>query len=318
MQSSPRPRTWRRAPAAPIGSFRRLADYLLQLLQIVCSPGFGALRRVGVRRFGIGRGGHLAGCYSARMSRTLKLGMNIDHVATLRQVRYAGMLETFHAEPVLLNAAHEAENAGADSITIHLREDRRHIQDGDVYLLREHIQTKLNLELGNTPEIVAIALDAAPDFACLVPEDRAEVTTEGGLDVVGNRDAIAETTERLRTASIQVSLFIDPEPAQVEAAAEVGAEMIELHTGAFANAAGEGRDRELERLVDAARRAHAAGLQVNAGHGITTGNVETLFAIPHLAELNIGHHIVSRSIFIGLRAAVQEMLAVMSRYRSPE
>jgi pyridoxine 5-phosphate synthase len=244
----------------------------------------------------------------------LRLGVNIDHVATLRQARYARMAGAHNEEPALLDAALDCEAAGAHSITVHLREDRRHIQDRDVSLLRDKIGTHLNLEMGNASEIVEIALRIQPDFVCLVPENRQEITTEGGLDVAGNGAALTETTRRLQDSGIKVSLFIDPHPAQVEAAAKVGAEMIELHTGAYANALGHMREEELRRLVAAGRQAHDLGLQVNAGHGITTANLPELFAIPSLAELNIGHHIISRSIFVGLRAAVEEMLAVMARY----
>lgn len=247
-------------------------------------------------------------------SSALKLGVNIDHIATLRQARYALMPDSGNIEPSLLLAAREAEDAGADLITIHLREDRRHIQDADVFLLREHIQTRLNLEMGNTPEILEVALQAAPDFVCLVPEHRAEITTEGGLDVAANRTALASSIDRLQAAGILVSLFVDPDPEQIEASAACGADIVELHTGAFANAGGGHRRAELARLVAAGARAHAAGLQVNAGHGITTANVVELFAIPHMVELNIGHHIVSRAVFVGLRAAVGEMLAAMRGY----
>ncbi|MGK0189903.1 MAG: pyridoxine 5-phosphate synthase [Verrucomicrobiales bacterium] len=248
------------------------------------------------------------------MASKLKLGVNIDHVATLRQARYALMPESRNIEPNLLLAAMEAEDAGADSITIHLREDRRHIIDSDVFLVREHIRTQLNLEMGNTPEILAIALQAAPDFVCLVPENRAEITTEGGLDVAGNRDALADTLEQLQSASIQVSMFVDPDLAQIEASASIGADIVELHTGAFAGAEGDARQQELNRLITAGTAAHAAGLQVNAGHGITTVNVSELFAIPHMVELNIGHHLVSRALFVGLKAAVEEMIAAMAGY----
>lgn len=248
------------------------------------------------------------------MASKLKLGVNIDHVATLRQARYALMPESKNIEPNLLLAALEAEDAGADSITIHLREDRRHIIDSDVFLVREHIRTQLNLEMGNTPEILEIALRAQPDFVCLVPEHRDEITTEGGLNIAGNRDALADSLEQLQSASILVSMFVDPDLEQIEASAAIGADMVELHTGAFAGAEGDERKRELDRLVAAGAAAHAAGLQVNAGHGITTANVSELFAIPHMVELNIGHHIVSRALFVGLKQAVQEMIQAMAGY----
>lgn len=246
----------------------------------------------------------------------LKLGVNIDHVATLRQARYAQMPEAHNAEPSLLAAALEAEAGGADSITIHLREDRRHIQDADVAAVRAGIGTKLNLEMGNAKEIIAIAVKTAPDFVCLVPENRQEITTEGGLAVADHLVALRETVRRMQDVGTQVSMFVDPDARHLDASAEIGAEMVELHTGAYANAAPGSAERaaELARLVAGAERAHAAGLQVNAGHGITTENIRALFAVPHLAELNIGHHIVSRAVFIGLRAAVAEMLAAMGGY----
>ncbi len=248
------------------------------------------------------------------MSRPLKLGVNIDHVATLRQARYSTMLNSPNAEPSLLHAADECEKAGADSITIHLRADRRHIQDGDVFELREKIGTKLNLELGDTAEIVDIALQAKPDFVCLVPETREEITTEGGLDVISGMESLKKTTSGFQDAGILVSLFIDPDREQIEAAAEVGADMIELHTGAFANADVNGGDEELQALLMASELANELNLQVNAGHGITMKNIEKVLQVPHLAELNVGHHLVSQSVFVGLRNRVSEMLAVMATY----
>ncbi|MGI8603381.1 MAG: pyridoxine 5'-phosphate synthase [Verrucomicrobiales bacterium] len=248
------------------------------------------------------------------MTTRLELGVNIDHVATLRQVRYRGMLHSPNAEPDVVQAAHLAEQGGADQITVHLRQDRRHIQDQDVWRLRDHIRTRLNLEMGNTAEIIAIALDLRPWSVCLVPEHRQEVTTEGGLDVAGNQRALLETVQRCRDAGIRVSLFIDPELDQIEAAAAVKAEMVELHTGAFANAPSPARRDEMVKLAQAARLAFRAGLQVNAGHGLSTQNLEELFGVPHLTELNIGHHLVCRALEIGLRAAVSEMRALMDRY----
>jgi pyridoxine 5-phosphate synthase len=245
------------------------------------------------------------------MPSNLLLGVNVDHVVTLRQARYRQMLESPNAEPSVLAAALLAEQAGAHSITIHLRADRRHIQDADVFLLRREIKTKLNLEMGNTAEILAIALRAKPDFVCMVPENREEVTTEGGLDVAGQREA---TVQALEANGTRVSMFIDPDPAQVRASAEIGASMIELHTGTFANHFGAVRAAEVARLKAAAELGQSLGLQINAGHGLTTSNLPDLWPVPHLAELNIGHHIVSRSIFIGLEAAVKEMLAVMATY----
>lgn len=244
----------------------------------------------------------------------LDLGVNIDHVATLRQARYRAMLDSPNAEPPVLEAALAAEAAGAHSITVHLRADRRHIQDVDVRLLRREIKTRLNLEMGNTPEILAVALEVRPDFVCLVPEHREEVTTEGGLDVASQVAPLRTTVSSLRSNGTRVSLFIDPDPAQVRAAQEAGADMIELHTGAFANRFGSARATEVARLKAAAELGHSIGLQINAGHGLTTRNVAELFPVPHLAELNIGHHIVSRAVFIGLQAAVKEMLAAMAGY----
>lgn len=251
---------------------------------------------------------------SHQPDRKLKLGVNIDHVATLRQARYSTLPDLLTAEPNLLAAAHEAEANGADSITIHLRQDRRHIQDRDVFELREQIHTLMNLEMGNTEEILAIALMVKPAFVCLVPENRQEVTTEGGLDVAGADDSLQRTIEALREAGIRVSLFIDPDTRQVEAAAATGAEMIELHTGAFANADVAGGLEELAALKESAIQAHGAGLQVNAGHGINVMNLVRLMEVPHLAELNIGHHLVSRAIFGGLGQAIREMLGMMTCY----
>lgn len=245
----------------------------------------------------------------------LHLGVNIDHVATLRQARYATMLDSPNAEPVLLEAARESEAAGAHSITVHLRADRRHIQDADVHLLKRELKVKLNLEMGNTPEIVDIALQVKPDFVCLVPESRQEITTEGGLDVPAHAAALKETTARLKAAGIKVSFFVDPVRDHMYASADCGADMVELHTGTFANAVGSERGTEVARLVEAAAQAHDLGLQVNAGHGLTTQNVRDLFAVPHLAELNIGHHLVSRAITVGLRTSIREMLAVMGEYQ---
>ena len=239
------------------------------------------------------------------------LGVNIDHIATLRQARYATDPLSPNCEPDLLLAASACERAGAGGITIHLRADRRHIQDRDVFRLRESIITKLNLEMGNTPEILDIALQVLPEDVCLVPENRKEITTEGGLDAAGQMRALAPTVARLQKAGIRVSLFIEPDPQQIEAAHQLGVEMIELHTGAFANATGPARREETQRLIVAATHAHGLGLQVNAGHGINYTNIREIPAIPHLVELNIGHAIVSRALFIGLESAVAEMLALM-------
>jgi pyridoxine 5-phosphate synthase len=243
----------------------------------------------------------------------LKLGVNIDHVATVREARYRGC---GHGEPDPVAAARVCEAAGAHGITAHLREDRRHIQDRDVWELRQTIGTRLNLEMANSMEIVGIALRLRPDIVCLVPERRQEVTTEGGLDAAGQVESLADTRKRMNDAGIEVSLFIGAEPAQIEAAARIGAQFIELHTGAFAEAFGQARDREreLQRLVAGAQQAHQLGLRVNAGHGLNYENLPTLFAVPHLVELNIGHSIVSRAVMVGLDQAVKEMLKLMDGY----
>ncbi len=243
----------------------------------------------------------------------LKLGVNIDHVATLREARYRGRQR---GEPDPIAAALACEAAGAHGITAHLREDRRHMQDRDIWKLREVIQTRLNLEMANTPEIVAIALKLKPNIICLVPERRQEVTTEGGLDVAGNAPALTETRKRMNDAGIEVSLFIAPDPAQIDAAARVGSQFIELHTGAFAESFDHEQDRlaELERLIAGAKQAHALGLNVNAGHGLNYQNLPTVHRVPHLIELNIGHSIISRAVTVGLQTAVKEMLHLMENY----
>jgi len=248
----------------------------------------------------------------------LKLGVNIDHVATLRQARYPNLLDTHNCEPDVLTAAIACQNGGADSITIHLRSDRRHIQDADVFRLKEHIHLPLNFEMGNTPEILAIALRLLPREACLVPESRKEITTEGGLDVASQSSELRDTVKALRGAGIRVSMFIEPEIKQIEASAKLGAEMIELHTGAFANAMGANQTLELERLERAAREAHAFGLQVNAGHGINFSNIALIRNVRPLSDLNIGHSIISRALFIGMEAAVSEMLALMNPSQPPQ
>lgn len=244
----------------------------------------------------------------------LRLGLNIDHIATLRQARYARDPQSILVEPDPVEAALEAEEAGADGITAHLREDRRHIQDHDIFSLKERIKTKLNLEMGNTPEIVDIALRLLPHDVCLVPESRHEITTEGGLDCVAHRRDIEPTIERLHEAGVVVSLFIDPDPEQIRAAAALSAEFIELHTGTFAGAVGARRQGELQRLVEGATFAYELGLRVNAGHGLNYANIRELFAVPHLVELNIGHAIVSRALHVGLSAAVAEMKRLCTEY----
>ena len=245
------------------------------------------------------------------MSKTLRLGVNIDHVATLRQTRYTGMLGSHNCEPDIAAAAAACERAGAQGITVHLRADRRHIQDEDVFKLRKSLKTKLNLEMGNTPEILKIALRVKPEDVCLVPENRQEITTEGGLDAAAQFDALVPTVAQLRAAGIRVSMFIEPDMKQIDASVVLGAEAVELHTGAFANTQGEAHQRELARIRDAAAYAHGRGLQVNAGHGINYTNIVEIRDVPHLAELNIGHTIVSRAIFVGLENAVTELIAAM-------
>jgi pyridoxine 5-phosphate synthase len=244
----------------------------------------------------------------------LKLGVNIDHVATVREARYRGR---GWGEPDPVEAALVCEEAGAHGITAHLREDRRHIQDRDVWRLREVLQTRLNLEMANSPEILEIALRLKPEITCLVPERRQEVTTEGGLDVASNLGPLTETRRRLNDAGIEVSLFIAPDPNQVEAAARSGSQFVELHTGAFAEGFGkdEQQQTELKRLIAAAEQAHSLGLKVNAGHGLNYLNLPALHRVPHLIELNIGHSIVSQAIQTGLAAAVKKMLRLMDGYR---
>lgn len=240
-----------------------------------------------------------------------KLGVNIDHVATLRQARYRLNPGAPQVEPDILLAASEAVAGGADSITVHLREDRRHIVDADVERLKRELKVPLNLEMGLSGGIVEIALTTGPDYACLVPEHRQEVTTEGGLDVTGRLGELKDVIARLHGCGTRVSLFIDPEEAQVRAAREAGADMIELHTGAFANRTGSARSEEVARLASAAVLAHGLGLQVNAGHGLTTQNLPDLAPVPHLVELNVGHHLVSQAVTTGLRNAVAEFRTVM-------
>ncbi|WP_027961004.1 pyridoxine 5'-phosphate synthase [Halomonas halodenitrificans] len=228
------------------------------------------------------------------------LGVNIDHIATLRQAR-----GTRYPDPV--QAALVAEEAGADGITIHLREDRRHIQERDVRLLAEVLTTRMNLEMAVTEEMIALAEEVRPAHVCLVPEKREELTTEGGLDVAGGAEAIRDACRRLAAAGCEVSLFIDPEPTQIAAAGEVGAPVIELHTGGYAEASGHEASREHARLSAAAEMALELGLTVNAGHGLHYHNVEAVAAIPGIHELNIGHAIMARALFVGLKEAVAEM-----------
>lgn len=248
----------------------------------------------------------------------LKLGVNIDHVATLRQARYRGAgHDGAIPEPDPVWAAAQVELAGAHGITVHLREDRRHMQDRDIRLLRQTIRTSLNLELADVSEIIAIAEEVKPDEACLVPEKRQEVTTEGGLNVRGAFKSLSRTVARLQKAGIAVSMFIDADDTQIKASADLGAEFIELHTGCYANARGEeAQRREIARLARGAKLAHKLGLRVNAGHGLNYQNTRGIFAVPHLETLNTGHSIISRAIFVGLSQAVREMLAIMEGYEN--
>ncbi|CAG0992998.1 pyridoxine 5-phosphate synthase [Methylophilaceae bacterium] len=234
----------------------------------------------------------------------IKLGVNIDHVATLRQARGTQY-------PSVVQAALRAEEAGADSITIHLREDRRHIQDADVHALRPLLQTKMNLEMAATEEMVDIALSVRPQDVCLVPERREERTTEGGLEVVANQDRIAEICDRLGDAGIRVSLFIAPDIDQINAAKQAGAAVIELHTGHFADTTGTVQLHELARIRQAAGHALELGLVVNAGHGLNIHNVHEIAAIPGIEELNIGHAIVAHALFVGWEYAIREMKSLM-------
>jgi pyridoxine 5-phosphate synthase len=246
----------------------------------------------------------------------LRLGVNIDHIATLRQARYARMPESRNAEPDPVTIAGICERTGAHGITAHLRADRRHIQDRDIQRLRETLVTKLNLEMGNTLEIIDFALRIVPDEVCLVPEKREEITTEGGLDLIAQEKELASTVKRLQAGGIRVSMFIDPLREQIDTAAKLGAEMVELHTGKLANAFTEQiKIGELQRLVDCARYATSLGLQVNAGHGINYRNIGLIHEIPCLSELNIGHAIVSRAAFVGMESAVREMLIAMENYK---
>ena len=234
-------------------------------------------------------------------AKAMLLGVNIDHVATLRQAR-----GTRYPDPI--QAAIEAEQAGADAITLHLREDRRHIQDRDVDMLKDILQTRMNLEMAVTDEMLLIAERVRPADCCLVPERREELTTEGGLDVVGQRARIQAACARLAEVGIRASLFIDADPAQIDAAAEVGAPVVEIHTGHFADMETSAqRDIELAKVVQAVEHGLEVGLQVNAGHGLNYHNVQEVAAIPGIRELNIGHAIIARAVFVGLQPAVQEM-----------
>lgn len=240
------------------------------------------------------------------MSSPLLLGVNIDHVATIRQARGTDY-------PSVLEAAAVAEAAGADAITVHLREDRRHIQDEEVEALCRQVGTRVNLEMAVTSEMLAIAVNNHPADVCLVPEKRQELTTEGGLDVMSQFDTIQAACQQLADAGIRVSIFIDPDLGQLQAARDCGAPVVELHTGRYADAQGAAQAAELQRLKDAAKFADRIGLHVNAGHGLHYTNVQAVVAIPQLVELNIGHAIVARALFVGLEQAVREMRALMER-----
>jgi pyridoxine 5-phosphate synthase len=246
---------------------------------------------------------------SSRDSQSILLGVNIDHVATLRQAR-----GTRYPDPV--QAAIESEQAGADAITLHLREDRRHIQERDVQMLRDILLTRMNLEMAVTDEMLAIAEQIKPEDCCLVPERREELTTEGGLDVLGQKRRIGEACSWLGEAGIRVSLFIDAHPAQVAAAADCGAPCVEIHTGHFADAAvGDTREYEWRKIVEAVDTGVEAGLRVNAGHGLNYQNVQRIAALPAIRELNIGHAIIARAVFSGLGEAVREMKRLMREAR---
>jgi pyridoxine 5-phosphate synthase len=243
------------------------------------------------------------------MSAGVALGVNIDHVATLRQVRRGRYPDPVHA-------ALSAESAGADSITLHLREDRRHIQDQDVRALRPLLQTRMNLEMAVTDEMLAIAASVLPADCCLVPERRAELTTEGGLDVLAHPQRLRAAVGELTRAGVRVALFIDPERAQIEGAAHAGAPVVELHTGAYAQASGGAAATELERLRVATRFAASLGLTVHAGHGLNYHNVQPVAAIAEITELNIGHALIAHALFVGLPAAVREMKALLAEARA--
>ncbi len=238
----------------------------------------------------------------------IELGVNIDHVATLRQARGTSY-------PDLLEAAFLVEEAGAEAITIHLREDRRHIQDQDVYDIRKQIRGRMNLEVAATDEMVNIACDVNPEDACVVPEKREELTTEGGLDVIGQFDRIQKATKQLSSQGIRVSLFIEPDIEQIKRVPDIGAPVIELHTGTYANAMGEDHKREFDRIRKATEFAHAQGIRVNAGHGLDYSNTTAIAKIPEICELNIGHSIVSRAIFVGISRATRQMLEIMREAR---
>lgn len=236
----------------------------------------------------------------------IRLGVNVDHVATVRQARRVDV-------PDPVEAALLAEAAGADGITVHLREDRRHIQERDVRILRQRLHTKLNLEMAVTPAMLAFAENVRPDDACFVPEKREELTTEGGLDVVSHRQKIREATQRLHSLAVRVSLFVDPETAQIEASRDVGAHAVEIHTGAYCNALSVEREKQLQAILEASKLAQSLGLEVHGGHGLNYDNVLPIAQIPEMAELNIGHSIIARAIIVGIEQAVREMKDLLSK-----
>ena len=236
----------------------------------------------------------------------IRLGVNVDHVATVRQARRVDV-------PDPVEAALLAEAAGADGITVHLREDRRHIQERDVRILRQRLHTKLNLEMAVTPAMLAFTENVHPDDACFVPEKREELTTEGGLDVVSHRQKIREATQRLHSLAVRVSLFVDPETAQIEASRDVGAHAVEIHTGAYCNALSVEREKQLQAILEASKFAQSLGLEVHGGHGLNYDNVLPIAQIPEMAELNIGHSIIARAIIVGIEQAVREMKDLLSK-----
>ncbi len=239
----------------------------------------------------------------------LALGFNIDHIINIRQAR-------FTPYPDLLETIKTVEAAGADAITLHLREDRRHIQDDDVYLVREHCTTRMNLEMAATEEMTKIACDVQPEDCCVVPEKREELTTEGGLDVIEHFDRIKKTTQTLNQHNIKVSLFIEPSIEHIRRVPDIGAPVIELHTGTYANATGDQQQRELERIQQASQFASEQGIQVNAGHGLDNINTTAIAVIPQIQELNIGHYLVARAVFVGIEQAIKEMQQIMAAARA--
>lgn len=239
----------------------------------------------------------------------LELGVNIDHVATLREARGT-------TYPDLLEAVFLVEKAGAQAITIHLREDRRHIQDADVYAIRKQVKGRMNLALAATDEMVNIACDVMPNDACIVPEKCEELTTEGGLDVIGQYDRIVKATEQLSAQDIRVSLFIEPNIEHIKYVTDIGAPIIELHTGSYANLQGDAQLKALERIQQASEYAHSQGIQVNAGHGLDYQNTSAIAKIPEIKELNIGHSIISRAVFVGIKNATRQMLEIINHSRS--